>query len=34
MAVVVGILFFLIIGMILHGIRRRNRQNEVEEKAE
>lgn len=34
MAVVIGILFFLIIGMILHGIRRRNRQNEVEEKAE
>lgn len=34
MAVVVGILFFLIIGMILRGIRRRNRQNEVEEKAE
>ena len=34
MAVVVGILFFLIIGMILHGIRRRNRQNEVEDKAE
>ena len=34
MAVVVGILFFLIIGMILRGIRRRNRQNEVEGKAE
>lgn len=34
MAVVVGILFFLIMGMILRGIRRRNRQNEVEEKAE
>ncbi len=34
MAVVVGILFFFIIGMILRGIRRKKRQDEAEETAE
>lgn len=34
MAVVVGLLFFFVIGMILRGIRRKKRQDEVEETAE